>query len=255
MSILEKFALPGKKALITGGSQGIGFACARALAEAGAHVILTARNKDGLIKAVDQLRSAGHSADWRELDVTNSRAVEALATELGALDILVVNAGISRAGVAAEDVSDELFLDVMNVNVNGTKWCCRSFGKRMLEAGKGTIINVGSISGAISNIPQNQSYYNASKAAVHHLTKSLAAEWAARGVRINAVAPGYIETPMTKFGMEEDPAMARVWLEQTPMRRVGQPEEVASVVLFLASDASSYMTGSIVVADGGYTCI
>ncbi|MHA7774727.1 SDR family NAD(P)-dependent oxidoreductase [Roseibium sp. M-1] len=255
MSVLEKFKLNGKRALITGASQGIGLACAEALAEAGAHVILAARGKDLLKDAVTGLKRAGHSVESRSLDVTDSAAVEALAAELGALDILVVNAGISRAGVAAEAVSDELFLDVMNVNVNGTKWCCRSFGKRMLEAGRGSIVNVGSISGFISNIPQNQSYYNTSKAAVHHLTKCLAAEWAPRGVRVNAVAPGYIETPMTRFGMEENPEMANVWLQQTPMRRVGQPEEVASIVLFLASEASSYMTGSIVVADGGYTTL
>lgn len=255
MSVLKSFDLTGKRALITGASQGIGLACAEALTEAGAHVILAARGKAPLKDAVARLRQAGRSVESRTLDVTDSSAVEALAEDLGALDILVVNAGISRAGTAAEEVGDDLFLDVMNVNVNGTQWCCRSFGKRMLEVGKGAIVTVGSISGHISNIPQTQSYYNASKAAVHHLTRSLAAEWAARGVRVNAVAPGYIETPMTRFGMEDNPEMAKVWLQQTPMRRVGQPKEVASIVLFLASEASSYMTGSIVVADGGYTCI
>ena len=119
--------------------------------------------------------------------------------------------------------------------------------------GKGGIVNIGSMSGFIVNKPQPQSFYNASKAAVHHLTKSLAAEWATRGVRVNAVAPTYIETPLTKFGMENK-AMADVWIEMTPMARVGQPEEIASTVLFLASDAASLLTGSIVLADGGYTC-
>lgn len=254
MSILNKFDLGGKRALVTGGSQGIGLACATALAEAGAHVILTARNEAKLKDAVANLKKAGHSAEYRLLDVTDSAAVEALAEDLGALDIAIVNAGIARSGSAAEETADELFLDVLNVNLNGAFWCCRSFGKRMLTAGKGAIVNIGSISAIISNRPQDQSYYNASKAAVHHLTKSIAAEWAPRGVRINVIAPGYIETPMTKYGMEDDPVMAAEWLGLTPMGRVGQPDEIASIALFLASDASSYMTGSVVVADGGYTC-
>ena len=123
---------------------------------------------------------------------------------------------------------------------------------RCWRQGKGSIVNIGSISGFIVNKPQPQAFYNASKAAVHHLTKSLAAEWAKRGVRVNAVAPSYIETPLTAFGMKEHPEMLKTWLEMTPMGRVGQPDEIASVVQFLASDAASFMTGSIVLADGGY---
>jgi NAD(P)-dependent dehydrogenase (short-subunit alcohol dehydrogenase family) len=141
----------------------------------------------------------------------------------------------------------------MAVNLDGLFWCCRSFGKRMLAMRSGAIVNVGSMSGFIVNKPQPQAFYNASKAAVHHLTKSLAAEWGRRGVRVNAVAPTYIETPLTRFGMENK-EMVDIWLEMTPMGRVGQPEEIASTVLFLASDASSLLTGSIVLADGGYTC-
>jgi NAD(P)-dependent dehydrogenase (short-subunit alcohol dehydrogenase family) len=123
----------------------------------------------------------------------------------------------------------------------------------MLQAQSGAIVNIGSMSGFIVNKPQEQSYYNASKAAVHHLTKSLAAEWAARGVRVNAVAPTYIATPLTAF-VESDPVMYDAWITNTPMARLGRVEEIASVVLFLASDAASLMTGSIVLADGGYTC-
>jgi NAD(P)-dependent dehydrogenase (short-subunit alcohol dehydrogenase family) len=124
----------------------------------------------------------------------------------------------------------------------------------MLKQGSGSIVNIGSMSGFIVNKPQPQSFYNASKAAVHHLTKSLAAEWGQRGVRVNAVAPTYIETPLTAFGINENPEMYKTWLEMTPMHRVGQPDEIASVVHFLASDAASLLTGSIVVADAGYTC-
>ena len=150
-------------------------------------------------------------------------------------------------------MTDEHWLNVIDVNLNAVFWCCRSFGKHMLAAGRGSIVNVGSMSGFIVNKPQAQSYYNASKAAVHHLTKSLAAEWAARGVRVNAVAPTYISTPLNKF-VEDDPATGAAWLGGTPMGRMGDVEEIASVVLFLASDASSLMTGSVVVVDGGYTC-
>ena len=161
---------------------------------------------------------------------------------------------MAKSDVRAEDTSDEHWRFHMDVNLDGLFWCCRAFGRQMLAAGRGSIVNIGSMSGVIVNKPQPQAFYNASKAAVHHLTKSLACEWAPRGVRVNAVAPTYIETPLTRFGIEENPEMYRTWLEMTPMGRVGQPEEIASTVLFLASDASSLLTGSIVLADGGYTC-
>ena len=191
------------------------------------------------------------------MDVTNSREVDAAAAhvmkETGRIDILVCNAGIARSETRAEDVADEHWLNVIDVNLNGVFWCCRAFGKPMLAAGRGSIVNIGSMSGFIANKPQPQSYYNASKAGVHHLTKSLAAEWASRGVRVNAVAPTYINTPMTSVAADNQ-AMFEVWMDRTPMARMGEPDEIAAVVMFLASDASSLMTGSIVLADGGYTC-
>ena len=183
--------------------------------------------------------------------------MDALAAQLeaqyGGVDVLVNNAGIAVSDVRAEDTSDEHWRMHMAVNLDGLFWCCRAFGGRMLARGKGAIVNIGSMSGFIVNKPQPQSFYNASKAAVHHLTRSLAAEWGARGVRVNAVAPTYIATPLTLFGIQNKP-MYETWLEMTPMHRIGEPEEIASVVLFLASDAASLLTGSIVVADGGYTC-
>ncbi|HRK42628.1 MAG TPA: SDR family oxidoreductase [Gemmobacter sp.] len=254
MGILERFSLKGQRALVTGASQGIGLACAQALAEAGAHVILTARDEALLAKVAGDLAAAGHSAEWQVLDVTDSAAADALAAKLGPLDVVVANAGIARSGTAAELAGDALVHDVMNTNFYGVLYTARAFGGQMLTAGKGSIVAIGSISGDISNRPQNQSYYNASKAAVHHLVRSMGAEWAGRGVRVNAVAPGYIETQMTKYAMVDDPVMAAKWMELTPMARAGQPEEIASIVLFLASSASSYMTGSVVTADGGYTC-
>lgn len=254
---LEKFKLAGRVAVVTGGGQGIGFACAQALGEAGARVVVAEVRAERVEDAVARLKALGVDASGATLDVTDSAAVEALAgkveADLGGAAILVNNAGIADSDVRAEDTSDAHWRKHIAVNLDGLFWCCRSFGKRMLERGSGAIVNIGSMSGFIVNKPQPQSFYNASKAAVHHLTKSLAAEWGARGVRVNAVAPTYIETPLTVFGMQ-DKAMAQTWLDMTPMGRVGQPEEIASCVLFLASDASSLLTGSIVLADGGYTC-
>jgi len=254
---LEKFKLPGKTAIVTGAGQGIGLACAEALGEAGARVIVADRDVALAKSATAQLTAKGFQAEMAEMDVTDSGRVTELADELvarhGRVDILVNNAGIARSETPAETVTDEHWLNVLDVNLNGTFWCCRAFGKHMLAEKGGTIVNVGSMSGFIVNKPQEQSYYNASKAAVHHLTKSLAAEWGARRVRVNAVAPTYIETPLNAF-VKSNPKMWDAWIGGTPMGRLGQVEEIASVVLFLASDAASLMTGSIVLVDGGYTC-
>jgi len=254
---LDRFNLKGRVAVVTGGGQGIGLSCVEALAEAGAHVYIADRNLKSAGEAHAAMKAKGYATDVVELDVTNSAEVDEIAArivaEKGRIDILVCNAGIARSEVAAEDVTDERWLDVVDVNLNGVFWCCRAFGRHMLAAGRGSIVTIGSMSGVIVNKPQPQSYYNASKAAVHHLTKSLAAEWGARGVRVNAVAPTYINTAMTALAKTNKP-MFDAWIEGTPMARMGEPDEIAAVVLFLASDAASLMTGSIVLADGGYTC-
>lgn len=254
---LEKLKLDGRVAVVTGGGRAIGLACIQALAEAGAEVVIVDMSAEIAAAGQTEVKRAGLKADVAIVDVTKPDEVTALADKLvaqrGRVDILVNNAGIARSGTGAEEVSDELWLNVNDVNYNGVFWCCRAFGRHMLAAGKGSIINIGSMSGFIVNRPQKQSYYNALKSAVHHLTRSLAAEWADRGVRVNSVAPTYIDTPMVR-SVPDFETMSRDWLRDTPMRRLGKPDEIASVVHFLASDASSLMTGSVVKVDGGFTC-
>ena len=254
---LEKYKLSGRTAVVTGGGRAIGLACVHALAEAGARVVIADRDPSVAREGQAAMAEAGFAVEVVEMDVTDSARVGAVADELaqrfGAIDILVNNAGVARSDMPAEKVADEHWLEVLDINLNGVFWCCRAFGGHMLARGRGSIVNIGSMSGLIVNRPQPQSYYNASKAAVHHLTRSLAAEWGRRGVRVNAVAPTYIETPLNRFGMD-NPEMFKYWIEGTPMRRMGRVDEIGSVVLFLASDAASLLTGSIVLADGGYTC-
>jgi NAD(P)-dependent dehydrogenase (short-subunit alcohol dehydrogenase family) len=254
---LEMFRLNGRTALVTGGGQGIGLACAEALAEAGAKVVIADHNAGIAEEGRSAMQAKGYDVDVAIVDVTKPEQVTKVADDtvrkFGKIDILVNNAGIARSETPAEAVSDEHWLNVIDVNLNGVFWCCRAFGNHMLKAKSGAIVNMGSMSGFIVNKPQEQSYYNASKAGVHHLTKSLAAEWGARGVRVNAVAPTYINTPLNAF-VKQNPKMYDAWIGGTPMARMGEVSEIASVVLFLASDAASLMTGSIVLVDGGYTC-
>lgn len=250
--------LQGKVAVVTGAGSGFGAGIARLFAAEGGRVVLADIDGAAAEAVAAEIDRAGGAAVGMKADVTVKADVAAMMRAAldtyGRLDVLVNNAGVAKSDVRAEDTSDEHWRFHMDVNVDGLFWCCRAFGRQMLEQGSGSIVNIGSMSGFIVNKPQPQSFYNASKAAVHHLTRSLAAEWAPRGVRVNAVAPTYIETPLTSFGIKENPAMYKVWLEMTPMGRVGQPEEIASVVHFLASDAASLVTGAIVQADGGYTC-
>ncbi|GGN36158.1 SDR family NAD(P)-dependent oxidoreductase [Deinococcus daejeonensis] len=247
MSILDLFRLDGRHALITGGAQGIGFEIARGLAQAGARVTIADLNPD-----VGQAAAATLDGQFEGLNVTDASAVAALARKLPDVDILVNNAGIVR-NTPAEDTPDDDWRSVIDVNLNGVYWCCREFGRGMLERGRGSIVSTASMSGLISNHPQPQAAYNASKAAVIHLTRSLAGEWAPRGVRVNCVAPGYTATPLTRRGLDT-PEWRETWLKETPMGRLAEPDEIAPAVLYLASDAASFVTGHALVVDGGYTC-
>jgi NAD(P)-dependent dehydrogenase (short-subunit alcohol dehydrogenase family) len=252
---LEQMRLTDRIAVVTGAGRGIGFEIARALGEAGAVIVVADINETTGRKAAEELNRSGIRAEFLQLDVTNSsevqRAAAAVIANHGKVDVLVNNAGYADHPTALE-CSDETYYRLMRVNLDGVFFCCREFGRYMTAAGRGAVINIGSMSGIIVNKPQPQAHYNTSKAGVHMLTKSLACEWAPRGVRVNAVAPGYIATEMTLRGRSNTEWFG-CWTDMTPMGRCGEPREVASAVLFLASDAASYITGSILSVDGGYT--
>jgi NAD(P)-dependent dehydrogenase (short-subunit alcohol dehydrogenase family) len=250
--IIERFRADGKIALVTGGTRGIGLAIARALAEAGARVIVSARTDPG---GTESLRADGHDVEYRQADLLEHGAAEALVTGVvrdhGRLDILVNNAGVADHG-ATEDFDDDRLDRLMGVNFDSVFRACRAAIRPMRAQGGGVMLNIGSISGYISNIPQKQSAYNASKAAVHMLSKSLASDLAPDNIRVNAIAPGYITTAMTKGGFD-NPEWAPVWTDMTPMRRPGTVEEIAAAALYFCTDASTYTTGSVLIIDGGYT--
>lgn len=256
MSYLQKARLDGELAVVTGGGRAIGLSCAEALAETGASVLVIERTKADAAAALD-LQAKGYDIAVKLGDVTDSERMDAIADELAAegrpATILVNNAGIGPGGLPGESIENADWLRVFDVNVHGAFWCSRAFGRHMIAARRGAIVNIGSMSGFIANRPETHTAYNASKAAVHQMTKCLAADWARHGIRVNAVAPTYIETPMTLANPDNRDRYAS-WMADTPMGRMGQPPEVASAVLFLASDAASLMTGAILNVDGGYTC-
>jgi NAD(P)-dependent dehydrogenase (short-subunit alcohol dehydrogenase family) len=250
---VQAFSLSGRRALVTGGNRGLGFAFAWALGQAGANVAILARNPDANAAAIAALAADGIQAYEVAADLTLGAELEpALASvigQLGGLDILVNNAG-TVVHKAALELSDEEWTAVFDLNVKAVWSVSVAAARHMRNHGGGSIINVGSMSGLIVNRPQYQASYNASKAAVHHLTRSLAAEWAVYGIRVNAVAPGYVKTELAPV---DRPELRRMWIEDAAQQRYAVPEEIAPTVVYLASDASSFMTGSIVVIDGGYT--
>jgi NAD(P)-dependent dehydrogenase (short-subunit alcohol dehydrogenase family) len=253
----ELFGLTGRVAVVTGASSGLGVGFARALAQAGAHLVLAARRADRLEAVATELEEAGVEVLPVGCDVTDANQVEALKDacleRFGRVDILVNNAGTTEV-VPAENESEEAFLHVLNVNLNGTFHCAQRFGRVMLEAGRGSIINVASIFGMVGSGSIPQASYVASKGAVVNMTRELAAQWARRGVRVNAIAPGFFRSEMTEEMFSDERSMA--WVRRkTPAGRPGEVEELAGALIFLASDASSYVTGQTIAVDGGWTAI
>jgi NAD(P)-dependent dehydrogenase (short-subunit alcohol dehydrogenase family) len=253
MTVLDGFLLHGKNALVTGAGRGIGRALAIALAEAGAKIALVGRDSASAEKTLELVREAGSDGIVVSADINTDEgvkaAVETTVSTLGSLDILVNNAGDCIHKPALE-VTREDYDAVMGVNVEALYFLSQAAAKVMAKQGHGNIINIGSISALIVNRPQFQPIYNASKAAVHHLTKSLAAEWAPLGIRVNAIAPGYIKTEMAPV---DEPRFKARWIDDSPQERYAMPEELGATAVYLAGDGSSFMTGSIIVLDGGYT--
>jgi NAD(P)-dependent dehydrogenase (short-subunit alcohol dehydrogenase family) len=252
--VLDAFSLAGRTALVTGGYRGLGLAFSRGLAQAGADVVIGARDGTASREAAATIaEETGRTVVGIDLDVTDRESVQggidAALEATGRLDVVVNNAGVCYHRPALEVEEDE-WRSVFDINVDGLWSLSQAAARHFREVGGGTIVNIGSISAQIVNRPQWQPAYNASKAAVHQLTKSLAAEWAPLGIRVNAVAPGYVKTEMAPVDRPEFKAR---WIDDAPMQRFATPEEIAPTVVFLASDASSFMTGSVVVIDGGYT--
>lgn len=248
---LEQFRLDGKVALVTGGNRGIGLAIARLFGEAGAKVMICGRSETDAARELCE----GENYAWIAADVTDpktpERIVKATVEHFGKLDILVNNAGIADNGNFHE-FGDERLAAINDTNFIAPFRIARAAIPVMLEAGSGVILNIGSISGHVANKPQLQVAYNASKAAIHQMTRVMAFEYAARGIRVNALAPGYVIGDMTEGGIANQ-EWNRVWTENTPMGRFAETKEMANCALFLCSPASSYVTGSILDADGGYT--
>ncbi len=251
--IQDLFRLDGKVALVTGGTRGIGLGIVGALAEAGAHVIVS--SKVPKPEVIARLKAAGHTIDYLQADMQDAVAPAKLVADAtaitGRLDILVNNAGVAQHG-DTHSFTEANYRRLMDINVDAVFRACQAALVPMRKQQSGVILNIGSISGYFSNIPQPQAAYNASKAAVHMLTKSIASDYAGEGIRANAIAPGYIDTDMTAGGFA-NPEWSPVWRGMTPMPKVGTPEDIGAAALYLCSAASSYVTGEVLVIDGGYT--
>lgn len=264
--MLDIFKLDGYCSIVTGGTQGIGRGIALALADAGSNIVIAdiATDKSQLI--VEELQAKGVEAIFVQCDITNpehvNQVVKSAMERFGKIDVLVNNAGICKHE-RAEEMSFKDWYDVINVNLNGTFLMSQAVGKEMIKRQKGSIINISSMSGMIVNTPQRQCAFNVSKGGLIQLTKSLAFEWAEFGIRVNSIAPGYVEVennkviydggphPIRKFGDD----IEKTWIGLTPLGRVGKPQDMAGLAIYLASEASSFATGSIMLVDGGYSVL
>lgn len=245
------FNLDGRVALVVGAASGIGEACAHALAAFGAHVICADLNAEGATRTADAISREGASAEAVEFDVTSPASVEAARVGLPAPDALVVTPGINVRRPLFE-IDDDAFARVVDLNLKGTFRVMREFGRGMAERGRGSIVVMSSIRGRM--VEPGQSVYAATKAGVVLLASTLAAELGDRGVRVNAVAPGVVETPLTRQ-IKDHPEWYRAYAEKGAIRRWAQPSEIAGAVVFLVSDAASFVTGTCLFVDGGWTAV
>ncbi|WP_204180502.1 MULTISPECIES: glucose 1-dehydrogenase [unclassified Staphylococcus] len=258
-NILEQFKLDGKVAIVTGGAMGLGKAMATALAQAGANIVIADINEAVANDTAQEIRETESvEAIALKVDVTNPDAVNQMVEEVtkqfNKIDILVNNAGMT-INAKAEEMSFEDWNKVINLNLNGIFLVAQSVGRVMIKQGYGSIINTSSMSGLIANKPQEQYSYNASKAGVIMLTKSLAMEWSKYNIKVNTIAPGYMKTELTKPFFDQGGSMIEDWMGFTPMGRPGTPNELGGIVVYLASDASSFAQGSVFTIDGGYTAL
>jgi len=252
MGIREKFDLTGRVALVTGGARGIGKACAVGLAEFGVNLAIADLHEENLNKTAAELSdSYAVAIEGIVCDAIDAAAVgdmvQGVVNGFGRIDILVNSVGIT-IHANAEDMTEEQWRQVMDTNLTSTFLCCQAAGRQMIAQQSGSIISVASMSAYIVNTPQKQVAYNASKAAMIQMSRSMAAEWAQHNVRVNTISPGYTLTEMTRAVSEFHPG----WCEQIPMGRMAEPEELVGAVVYLASDAASYTTGHDIIIDGGY---
>lgn len=257
MNIMQKMSLEGKKSFVTGGARGIGKAIATALAEAGSDVALLDIDIATAEKTTAELAEAtGRKVLAYAMDVTDEEQVDTVVSQvihdLGGLDCAFCNAGICL-NVPAEEMTLAQWKRVMDINLTGVFLTAQAAGRHMIRQGSGSIVNTASMSAHIVNVPQPQCSYNASKAGVIQLTKSLAIEWAKYGVRVNSISPGYIGTELTLQSESLKPLIAQ-WNAMAPLHRLGQPEELQGIAVYLAGDSSSFTTGSDFVIDGAFTC-
>lgn len=257
MAVLDLFRLDGKRALITGGSRGLGRAIAQAFAEAGADLVLVGTDPDNLSRARDELQPTGRRVDVVRADLFSPEETEAMCVRVlkdhGPIDVLVNNVGGRRENIATEEMPLETWRRLMDLNLTSLFLCTKVIGGAMLPRKRGRVINIASICGQVGTRGIYGRHYETAKAAVVGFTRSLAADWAPHGVTVNAIAPGGFLTDANRRWMREKPEMIEGFVHQVPMGRLGQPEEIGPLAVYLASEASSYMTGATLVIDGGYT--
>lgn len=251
---MVELSLAGKSAVVTGASKGIGRAIAVALAEAGANVALAARGEEELSRAANEVEAAGGRTLSVPTDVTDAsqsqRLIDRTVQEFGALDILVNNAGAAPFMSSLADIRLEGFEKYFRMNIMGAVNCTKAATATLLRQGSGCVLNIASVAGLIAT--PGEAYYGAAKAAMIQFTRTMAREWASSGIRVNALAPGWIDTPMNE-PLRAIPDLNRTIVDSIPLGRWGRPEEIAAAALFLCSPAASFITGAVLVADGGQT--